>query len=395
MAIMSMLKATIVLALVGQAISQEWTPANCTTVQMPASFTSSHTLPDPFLKFDGTRVSTKAQWVCRREEIRALMQTYELGPKPMTSKVMATYSSGTLSITVNDNGKSIRFTAAVRGAGSGSSPVPAVIGLGGASLPMPSGVATITYQNEQIAKTNPRGQGFFYDLYGANHKAGGLMAWAWGVSRIVDALEQLGPSVTGIDTKKLAVTGCSRNGKGAMMAGAFDDRIALTLPQEGGSGAAGCWRLATEMKRQGKDIEDANQIITGDGWFSRDFEPYAPKIDTLPEDHHFLVSLIAPRGLVVIENSGIDYLGPMSSYGCSKATEKVFNALGASDAFGYSAANHGTSHCQLPTSQRNVVLAFANKFLLGQTAQTDIFETEGKFDFQESQWIDWTAPTIT
>ena len=390
----SFLKLVAGFALLGQALGQEWTRTNCTTIPIPASFPSSHTLPDPFLTFNGTRVSSKPQWMCRREEIRALMQKYELGPKPMTSKVTATYSGGTLSITVNDNGKSIRFTAGIRGGGTGGNAVPAVIGLGGSSLPMPSGVATITYQNEQIAKTNPRAQGLFYDLYGADHKAGGLMAWAWGVSRIVDALEQLGPATTGIDTKKLAVTGCSRNGKGAMLAGAFDDRIALTLPQEGGSGAAGCWRLATELKRQGKDIEDANQIITGDGWFARDFEPFAPKIDTLPEDHHYLVSLIAPRGVLVIENSGIDYLGPMSSYGCSKAAEMVFNALGAADAFGYSAASHGSSHCQLPASQRDIVVAFGSRFLMGQNAKTDVFETDGNFQFQASEWIPWTAPTL-
>jgi len=55
------------------------------------------------------------------------------------------------------------------------------------------------------------------------------MAWAWGVSRIIDALE-VTPAAR-INPTKVGVTGCSRNGKGALVAGAFDTRIALTIPQ--------------------------------------------------------------------------------------------------------------------------------------------------------------------
>jgi cephalosporin-C deacetylase-like acetyl esterase len=39
-----------------------------------------------------------------------------------------------------------------------------------------------------------------------------------------------------IDLKHLAVTGCSYTGKLALIAGAFDERIALTIAQESGGG---------------------------------------------------------------------------------------------------------------------------------------------------------------
>ena len=65
-----------------------------------------------------------------------------------------------------------------------------------------------------------------------------MTAWVWGVSRIIDALE-LSPHAN-INLNKLAVTGCSRDGKGALMAGAFETRIALTIPQESGSGGDTC-----------------------------------------------------------------------------------------------------------------------------------------------------------
>ena len=89
-------------------------------------------------------------------------------------------------------------------------------------------------QNDQSS----RGVGLFFDLFGANATASSMSAWVWGVSRIIDSLE-LTPKA-GINLEKIAVTGCSRDGKGALMAGAFEPRIALTIPQESGSGGDTC-----------------------------------------------------------------------------------------------------------------------------------------------------------
>jgi predicted YcjX-like family ATPase len=55
-----------------------------------------------------------------------------------------------------------------------------------------------------------------------------MIAAAWGVDRILDALEAT-PGAK-IDPLRVGVTGCSRNGKGAMVAGAFVDRIAPSIP---------------------------------------------------------------------------------------------------------------------------------------------------------------------
>ena len=70
-----------------------------------------------------------------------------------------------------------------------------------------------------------------------------MTAWVWGASRIIDALEAT-PKAN-INLSKLAVTGCSRDGKGALMAGAFEPRFALTIPQESGSGGDTCVRLTS------------------------------------------------------------------------------------------------------------------------------------------------------
>src|SRR5690242_12585015 len=44
---------------------------------VPASNTINNSqLPDPFTKLDGTRIKTKADWRCRRAEIRELAERY-------------------------------------------------------------------------------------------------------------------------------------------------------------------------------------------------------------------------------------------------------------------------------------------------------------------------------
>ncbi len=65
------------------------------------------------------------------------------------------------------------------------------------------------------------------------------MAWAWGVHRVIDAIEK----VDRIDAKKVIVTGHSRYGKAALVAGAFDERIALTVPSHAGCAGGAPYRF--------------------------------------------------------------------------------------------------------------------------------------------------------
>lgn len=390
------------LALQGwEALAQEQAPlpASCSSFPTQGQYARNAKLPDPFLKADGTRVRTREEWACKRAEIRQQLQQLELGVKPAKPTVTASLSGSTISITCSEGGKSISFSVTIKGpSGAAQAPYPAVIGLGGGSVPYPAGVAVITYNNQDMAVDNPHGRGKFYDLYGATHSAGGLMAWAWGVSRVIDALEQLGAGKTRIDVGRLAVTGCSRNGKGALVAGAFDERLALVLPQEAGSGGPGCWRIVNDMKKNGTKVEDSTQIVQGDGWFTPSFVRTADDVSVLPFDHHMLMGLVAPRGLLVVENSGIDYLGPPSTFGCTTAAREVYKALGVADRIAMSQASHGSSHCQLPSSQNGDVAAYFARFLLNQSssaADTGFMKTDGKFQFSLAQWAVWSLPALS
>ena len=341
---------------------------------------------------DGTAVTTLAQWSCRQQELSQIIQKYELGVKPgAPSTFTSSYSGGTLTLNAGEAGKSISFTVRISGNTAANSP--AIIAFGGASIPVPAGVATITFSNDDIAaqaNTGSRGQGKFYTLYGSGHSAGAMSAWAWGVSRIIDGI--IANPSTNIDPKRIGVTGCSRNGKGAFVAGALDDRIALTIPQESGAGGAACWRVSDSEKKAGKNIQTASQIITENVWLGKSFESYVSNTANLPHDHHELAGLVAPRGLYVIEND-IDWLGPGSTTVCMKIGRLIYKAAGVPDAMGFSlAANHG--HCSFPSSQQSELTAFINKYLLNGSASTANIEKSVN-TINAASWIDWTPPTLT
>lgn len=247
----------------------------------------------------------------------------------------------------------------------------------------------------QQTDTSSRGKGLFYNLYGSGHTASAMTAWAWGVSRIIDALE-LTPAAK-INTKRIAVTGCSRDGKGALMAGALEPRIALTIPQESGAGGDTCWRLSKSENDQGKAVQTSTEIVTENVWFSTNFNNYVSKLDVLPYDHHMLAGLVAPRAMISFENTDYTWLSPMASFGCMTAAHTIWSALGVPQNHGFAQVG-GHAHCAWPASLTPSLNAFFNKFLLDQDVDTNVFTTNNQFGgatFVQSNWIDWTAPTLS
>jgi hypothetical protein len=367
--------------------------ATCTPLPSSISLKTDAKLNDLFTTFNGAKVTTKDEWLCRQAEISDLLQRYEMGTLPgPPSTLTASLSGTTLTINCGDSGKSMSFTVTITYPSSGTAPYPAIIAYDGGSLPAPAGVAMINFNCDDMAaqvSTGSRGQGKFYNLYGSGASAGAMTAWAWGVSRVIDALEIT--SSAKIDTASIGVTGCSRNGKGALLAGAFDTRIVLTLPQESGAGGSACWRISDYLKSQGENIQTASEIIGEDPWFSSNFNNYVNQVTVLPFDHHSIAALVAPRGLFVIDNN-IDWLGPESCFGCMTTGHFAYQALGVPDNMGYSQIGAHT-HCSFPSNQQSQLNAFVQKFLLGQSTNTAIFQSD--FTFSQSQWVDWTVPTLS
>jgi len=362
----------------------------CTIGNLPKTYSNAK-LPDPFTMLDGTPVSSLTDWKCRREELAALLEEFELGEKPRhPEKVTGSYANGKLTVTVTDNGNTISFNVGITGAGSAQNPRPAMIGFNGGSLGNSYaglGIASISFNPDDIAPESRRGSGNFYKLYGQNHSAGTLIAWAWGISRVIDALA-VTPEA-GIDVHHLGVTGCSRLGKGALVAGAFDARIALVIPQESGSGGASNWRNAAKDS----EAQPLSSACTEAAWFRSSLCNYQYNVNGLPTDHHFLTGMVAPHGLLVLDNTGWVWLGENASYANAMSTFEIFKFLGAEKDFTYSkAANH--MHCSFPDENTDEVQAFVKKYLLDDASQnTGKIEAKGVY-YNVSDWQDWTVPTM-
>jgi hypothetical protein len=355
---------------------------------------------------DGTAMTSKDEWLCRREEI--LQQSYEFiyGEKPVPSpeEVTGTVSTSSISVTVNSGGNSGTFDVQVSMPQGAQGPVPAVIGFGGVGFSGElgsRGIATINYSAYSVGSEQARGTGAYYDVYGSNDEGGLLTAWAWGVSRIIDVIEK-NPGT--IDPTKIAVTGCSRFGKGAFVAGAFDNRIALTVPVESGVGGTPALRLIEQLDSY-SGSEWPYHAISYQPWFSpaklgqftTGNNAGADNTDKLPVDMHEVMALIVPRGLYIVDNPSTNYNGldRNSAYATGLVGKMIFEALGVGDHISYQGASGG--HCQWRTQYTPSLVANLEKFLLGdESAQTGNYGTDlgGNQPTAEGQ-IDWTVPTLS
>jgi hypothetical protein len=380
--------------------------AACTVPAMPAvsSLMADPKLPNPFTKMDGSTITDKSEWLCLREEILQQGYEYIYGTKPRTPKsaVTGSVTNSMVSVTVDDNGKSTTFTATISLPNSGSPPYPAVIGFGGIGFSSElgqRGIASINYSAYTVGDENggsgPKA-GKFYDIYGTDHDAGLLVAWAWGISRILDVFE-LHPDV--IDPHKIGVTGCSRFGKGAFVVGVLDNRIALTVPVESGVGGTPALRLIGNLDSGG---EWPYHAISYERWFSKEKlgqfatanNANGDTTDKLPVDMHEMMGLIAPRGLYIVDNPSTNYAGlnRNSAWVTANAGKLIYEALGVGENMTYQGASGG--HCQWRSAYTAPLVANLQKFLLGMSATTGSFETDFNGPNPQSHY-DWSAPTLT
>lgn len=148
-----------------------------------------------------------------------------------------------------------------------------------------------------------------------------LARWAWAASRTVDYLVTL-PEV---DKTKIGTTGHSRNGKSALLAAAMDDRIGAVVPSSGNSGESDPWRFTTEPF-----ANESIELLTGgqSHWFHPRLRFFSGREDKLPVDQNTLLSLVAPRGLMLYTGYAESASNPVGFEQAYRDALRVYKFLG-------------------------------------------------------------------
>ena len=286
-------------------------------------------LPDLLTFEDGSKVGNLADWGNRRTELVSPLLFYQYGrmpPRPdrVTVRVdrVREHESGLgteewMTLVIDSRKKlKMRILAYVprtRG------PHPVIIeeegSLGGsrnAAMFMKKNYLFIEYARGDLAPDKRGNVGPAQRAYPEFDWAM-LAVWAWGGMRVVDYLE----SRPDVDHDRIAITGHSRGGKAALLAGALDERIDLVVPCQSGAGGAGSSRILGP---------GAESIGMNDkpNWYHERILLFAEKEAHLPFDQHFLKALVAPRALLCLESSDDLFANPVGTHATSRAAMAVF-----------------------------------------------------------------------
>ncbi|MBO4416478.1 MAG: hypothetical protein J5824_10935, partial [Lachnospiraceae bacterium] len=119
-------------------------------------------------------------------------------------------------------------------------------------LALSQGYAVIVMESIKVASDDTKHIGAFYDLYpygeDGEDQTGVLMAWAWGASKVLDAVYNGLDKEYDLDADASMVTGVSRWGKSTAVCGAFDRRFRMTIPACSGAGGLAQYNVFSEGK---------------------------------------------------------------------------------------------------------------------------------------------------
>ena len=265
-------------------------------------------------------VTSFADWQKRRSDIAHMIQHYGIGEKPAVepSQVKARMEGDTaLVVDVTVNGQTLTLRAVITYPKAGQPPYALMIGTSMISLPKQlfenRPIALMTFHESQVndySQWRPhhdRGEHNFDRLYPNLVSNGAYSEWAWGLSRLIDGLQQLGSEVTKIEN------------------------IDKTDYH---------WFL-----------ESQREHFKGDSVYQ------------LPYDQHELCAMVCPRALLLLGNPDYPWLADDAMLPSAEAAKKVWERFGIGDRMDWSIIG-GHGHCQLPEVQFPIVERFIDRFLL-------------------------------
>lgn len=340
------------------------------TLPDPKTYEKSVDAPDLLKMLDGTEVKTKEQWETRKQEIRCILQRYMYGIWRDGSEetVRYTVSGKTMTITVDRDGKEGEFKATIT-TPEGTAPEggwPVIVSVGGfygntlTDYMAQCGYASISINPTDIASDNTSRKGVFYTLYPYDRKdwkqqTGSVMAWAWGTSKVLDALEGGAGKELGISPTNTIVTGISRYGKAAAAAGAFEKRFKVSMPVCSGYGGLTMGRYGSnkitynllpdfENDPKAENVGDLSawtstggnepiNSLSGAGWFNEEYKGFK-SYQNIPFDAHYIAALSAEEDRYLFMVTGINsdmWNSPPGLWWCYQEAKPAFDLMGLGD----------------------------------------------------------------
>jgi len=153
----------------------------------------------------------------------------------------------------------------------------------------------------------------------ASDEWGAIAAWAWGLRRVMDYLE----TEPAVDAKRVALLGASRLGKTVLWTGATDERFAVIIASVSGESGA-----ALSRRNYGETVRHMTDSTRYDYQFAHAYQSYGDRVNELPMDGHMLISLIAPRPLLLQTGSTDYWSDPKGEYLAAVAASPVWKLFG-------------------------------------------------------------------
>ena len=175
------------------------------------------------------------------------------------------------------------------------------------------------YASELVPDREGQAQAVMADMGGPVNPTSALMAWAYGFSAALDAVE----TDPRIDASRTALMGHSRHGKSALIAGVWDRRVDAVVAHQSGFAGAALSRSETGegLVRMAKDYPR---------WLAPSIEPYLDDLSSLPVEQHELLALLAPTPVLLGNGRRDVWSDPNSTYRAAQAASEIYKRQGAS-----------------------------------------------------------------
>jgi len=183
---------------------------------------------------------------------------------------------------------------------------------------MDSGIAYASfYGSDFVPDRRTEAPGVMANLGGPINPTSTLMAWAYGYSAAMDALEGL----EAIDSDAIVLFGHSRFGKAALIAGAWDRRTDGVIAHQTGFAGASLSRSETGegLKRMAESYPH---------WLAPEIRDWLDRLDELPVDQHQLLGLLAPTPVLLGNGRRDVWSDPNSSFRAALSASDVYEAAG-------------------------------------------------------------------